>query len=139
MEPASYELLMARSARHGATVEEEAVEAIERVLDRDRPNAGLLSLIGIAEGATKPASWLHTDEFRDEYAESLRAQNGLSPAEAREDEGPNAEWFEMIRASAAIDDGHRPHGPWPPVDSDLVKELMARDTYRDAFNRELDW
>ena len=51
---------------------------------------------------------------------------------------PNAGWLEMLRFSEA-DDAPRPYGPWPPVDSDLAKEMMVKDLYRDSFNREPDW
>lgn len=62
---------------------------------------------------------------------------GLAPE--WDPEHVNAGWFEMIRASAALADVERPYGPWPPIDSDLAKEMMARDIYRDAFNSEPDW
>lgn len=79
LEQEQYERLESRARRRGHTMSEEIRETLGRSLSEENPNQGLLDLIGIASGAGKPASWIDSDEFRDEMAEAAYSRTEPSP------------------------------------------------------------
>ncbi|MFN0145598.1 MAG: CopG family transcriptional regulator [Dehalococcoidia bacterium] len=72
LEQEQYDRLERLARQRGTTVSEELREAISRALAVEAPAEGFASLVGMFSGASKPASWIDSDEFRDELARAVR-------------------------------------------------------------------
>jgi metal-responsive CopG/Arc/MetJ family transcriptional regulator len=74
LEQEQYDRLDRLARQRGTTVSEELREAVDRALAKEERGESLVSLIGMFSGASKPATWVDSDEFRDELGASARGR-----------------------------------------------------------------